>query len=146
MPPAQGILPGAVRATGAIEHPTIGKATGQEMLDPSDTQMNAIYDELVCLGQVTPPAQGILLGAGGTREALEQPTSEKMIAMYDDVTPPAQSILPCAVGSSRHAPIMVAPLRTPTALAIPKVILNVRSVRRRFPAAAVRSPFIHDDI
>ncbi|KAL6557873.1 hypothetical protein OROMI_018223 [Orobanche minor] len=51
---------------------TFGKATGQEMLDPSDTQMNAIYDELVCLGEVTPPVQGILPGAVGPREALEQ--------------------------------------------------------------------------
>ncbi|KAL6566792.1 hypothetical protein OROMI_015196 [Orobanche minor] len=132
-PPAQGILPGAVRATGAMEQPTIGK-------------MNAIYDELVYLGEVTPPAQGILPGAGGPREALEQPTTEKIIEMYDDITPPAQSILPCAVGSSRHAPIMVAPLKTLTALEIPKVILNVRPVRRRFPAAAIRYPFLHDDI
>ncbi|KAL6549314.1 hypothetical protein OROHE_008431 [Orobanche hederae] len=140
-PPAQGILPGAVPAAGAMEQPTFGK-----MLDPSDTQMNAIYDELVCLGEVTPPVQGILPGAVGPREALEQPATEKMIAMNDDITPPAQSILPCAVGSSRHAPIMVAPLKTPTALAIPKVILNVRPIRRRFPAAAIRSPFLHDDI
>ncbi|KAL6571257.1 hypothetical protein OROHE_002900 [Orobanche hederae] len=66
--------------------------------------------------------------------------------MYDDIMPPAQSILPCAVGSSSHAPIMAAPLRTSAALAIPKVILNVRPVRRRFPASAVRSPFLHDDI
>ncbi|KAL6576688.1 hypothetical protein OROMI_010964 [Orobanche minor] len=111
-PPAQGILPGAVRAREAVEQPTIGKPTiekptGQEMHDPYDTQM---------------------------------------IAMYDDVTPPAQSILPCSVGSSRHAPTMAAPLRTMTALAIPNVILNVRPVRRRFPAAVVRSPFLHDDI
>ncbi|KAL6549997.1 hypothetical protein OROMI_020485 [Orobanche minor] len=145
-PPAQGILPGAIRATGAMEQPTFGKATGQEMLDPSDTQMNAIYDELMCLGKVTPPAQGILPGAVGPRETLEQPTTEKMIAMNDDITPPAQSILPCAVGSSRHAPLMVAPLKTPTAQAIPKVILNVRPIRRRFPIAAIRSPFLHDDI
>ncbi|KAL6501328.1 hypothetical protein OROHE_024975 [Orobanche hederae] len=145
-PHAQGILPGAVPAAGAMEQPTCGKATGQEMLDPSDTQMNAIYDELVCLGEVTPPVQGILSGAVGPREALDQPATEKMIAMNDDITPPAQSILPCAVGSSRHAPVMVAPLKTPTAVAIPKVILNVRPIRRRFPAAAIRSPFLHDDI
>ncbi|KAL6501094.1 hypothetical protein OROHE_025291 [Orobanche hederae] len=145
-PHAQGILPGAVPAAGAMEQPTFGKATGQEMLDPSDTQMNAIYDELVCLGEVTPLVQGILPGAVGPREALEQPATEKMITMNDDITPPAQSIIPCAVGSSRHAPVMVAPLKTPTALAIPKVILNVRPIRRRFPAAAIRSPFLHDDI
>ncbi|KAL6535113.1 hypothetical protein OROMI_026487 [Orobanche minor] len=144
--PAQGILPGAVRATGAMEQPTFGKATGQEMFDPSDTQMNAIYDELVCLGEVTPPAHGILPGAVGPREALEHPTTEKMIARNYDITPPAQSILPYAVGSSRHAPLMVAPLKTPTAQAIPKVILNVRPIRRRFRAAAIRSPFLHDDI
>ncbi|KAL6557354.1 hypothetical protein OROMI_017704 [Orobanche minor] len=71
--PAQGILPGAVPAAGAMQHPTFGKATGQEMLDPSDTQMNAIYDELVCLGEVTPPVQCIPPGAIGPREALEQP-------------------------------------------------------------------------
>ncbi|KAL6556779.1 hypothetical protein OROHE_006655 [Orobanche hederae] len=124
----------------------LAKATGQEMLDPSDTQMNAIYDELVYLGDVTPPVQGIPPGAIGPREAFEQPATEKMIAMNDDITPPAQSILPCAVGSSRHAPIMVAPLKTPTALAIPKVVLNMRPIRRRFPAAAIKSPFLHDDI
>ncbi|KAL6571363.1 hypothetical protein OROHE_003006 [Orobanche hederae] len=145
-PPAQGILPGAVPAAGAMQQPTFGKAIGQEMLDPSDTQMNAIYDELVCLGEVTPPVQCIPQGAIGPREALEQPAPDKMIAMNDDITPPAQSILPCAVGSSRHAPIMVAQLKTPTALAIPKVVLNVRPIRRRFPAAAIRSPFLHDDI
>ncbi|KAL6559044.1 hypothetical protein OROHE_006413 [Orobanche hederae] len=145
-PPAQGILPGAVPAAGAMQQPTFGKATGQEMLDPSDTQMNAIYDELVCLGKVTPPVQCIPQGAIGPREALEQPTTDKMIVMNDDITPPAQSIIPCAVGSSRHAPIMVAQLKTPTALAIPKVVLNVRPIRRRFPAAAIRSPFLHDDI
>ncbi|KAL6518161.1 hypothetical protein OROMI_033862 [Orobanche minor] len=136
---------GGTNAYG-ITIPTIEKATGQEMLDPSDTQMNGIYDELVCLGEVTPPVQGILPGAVGPREALEQPATEKMIAMNDDITPPAQSILTCAVGSSRHAPIMVSPLKTPTALAIPKVILNVRPIRRRFPAAVIRSPFLHDDI
>ncbi|KAL6577360.1 hypothetical protein OROMI_011636 [Orobanche minor] len=145
-PPAQGILPGAVPAAGAMQQPTFGKATGQEMLDPSDTQMNAIYDELVCLGEVTPPGQCIPQGAIGPREALEQPTTDKMIAMNDDITPPAQSIIPCAVGSSRHAPIMVAQLKTPTALAIPKVVLNMRPIRRRFPAAAIRSPFLQDDI
>ncbi|KAL6541115.1 hypothetical protein OROMI_024998 [Orobanche minor] len=145
-PPAQGILPGAVPAAGAMQQPTFVKAIGQEMLDPSDTQMNAIYDELVCLGEVTPPVQCIPQGAIGPREALEQPATDKMIAMNDDITPPAQSILPCAVGSSRHAPIMVAQLKTPTALAIPKVVLNVRPIRRRFPAAAIRSPFLHDDI
>ncbi|KAL6558385.1 hypothetical protein OROMI_018735 [Orobanche minor] len=145
-PPAQGILPGAVPAAGAMQQPTFGKATGQEMLDPFDTQMNAIYDELVCLGEVTPPVQCIPQGAVGPREALEQPTTDKMIAMNDDITPPAQSIIPCAVGSSRHAPIMVAQLKTPIALAIPKVVLNVRPIRRRFPAAAIRSPFLQDDI
>ncbi|KAL6582267.1 hypothetical protein OROMI_006281 [Orobanche minor] len=145
-PPAQGILPGAVPAAGAMQQPTFGKATGQEMLDPSDTQMNAIYDESVCLGEVTPPVQCIPQGAIGPREALEQPTTDKMIAMNDDITPPAQSIIPCAVGSSRHAPIMVAQLKTPTTLAIPKVVLNVRPIRIRFPAAAIRSPFLHDDI
>ncbi|KAL6570009.1 hypothetical protein OROMI_014523 [Orobanche minor] len=144
-PHAQGILPGAVPAAGAMEQPTFGKATCKEMLDPSDTQMNAIYEELVCLGEVTPPVQGILPGAVGPREALEKPATEKNDC-NDDITPPAQSILPCAVGSSRHAPVMVAPLNTPTALAIPKVILNVRPIRRRFPAAAIRSPFLHDDI
>ncbi|KAL6566811.1 hypothetical protein OROMI_015215 [Orobanche minor] len=145
-PPAQGILPGAVPAAGAMQQPTFGKATGQEMLDPSDTHMNAIYDELLCLGEVTPPVQCIPQGAIGPREALEQPATDKMIAMNDDITPPAQSILPCAVGSSRHAPIMVPQLKTPTALAIPEVVLNVRPIRRRFPAAAIRSPFLHDDI
>ncbi|KAL6579985.1 hypothetical protein OROMI_008009 [Orobanche minor] len=145
-PPAQGILPGAVPAAGAMEQPTFGKATGQEMLDPSNTHMNAIYDDLVCLGEVTPPVQGILPGVVGPRESLEQPATEKMIAMNDDITPPAKSILPCVVGSSRHVPIMVAPLKTSTALPIPKVILNVRPIRRRFPAAAIRSPFLHDDI
>ncbi|KAL6575110.1 hypothetical protein OROMI_012395 [Orobanche minor] len=131
-PPAQGILPGAVRAKEAVEQPTIGKC------------------------ETTPP---VLPVARGATEAVEQLTIEKatgqemhdpsdtqMIAMYDDVTPPAQSIPPCAVGSSRHAPTMAVPLRITTALAIPKVILNVRPVRRRFPAAAVRSPFLHDDI
>ncbi|KAL6542276.1 hypothetical protein OROMI_023878 [Orobanche minor] len=126
------------------KQPTFWKATGQEMLDPSDTQMNA--NELVCLGEVTPPVQCIPQGAIGPREALEQPTTDKVIAMNDDITPPAQSIIPCEVGSSRHAPIMVAQLKTLTALAIPKVVLNVRPIRRRFPVAAIRSPFLHDDI
>ncbi|KAL6571821.1 hypothetical protein OROHE_002690 [Orobanche hederae] len=59
---------GGTNADG-ITIPTIEKAAGQEMtkfdtmLDPSDTQINAIYDDLVCLAKVTPPAQGILPGA-----------------------------------------------------------------------------------
>ncbi|KAL6523578.1 hypothetical protein OROGR_017181 [Orobanche gracilis] len=140
-PSIQGVLPATAATTGAVEQPINEKATRQEMLDLSDTQMNTMFDELVCLGELTAPAQGILPGAGGATGGLEQPIVEKVIAMYVDATPPAQSILPCAVESSRHAP-----LQTMAGQAIPKVILNVRPIRRRFPARAIRSPFLHDDI
>ncbi|KAL6566311.1 hypothetical protein OROGR_001926 [Orobanche gracilis] len=113
------------------------KATRQEMLDPSDTQMNMMFDELVCLGELTAPAQGILAGVGGATGGLEQP----VVRMYVDATPPAQSIIPYAVESSSHSP-----LQTMVGQAIPKVILNVRPIRRRFPARAIRSLFLHDDI
>ncbi|KAL6536918.1 hypothetical protein OROHE_012502 [Orobanche hederae] len=112
-------------------------ATRQEMLDPSDTQMNTMFDELVCLGELTAPAQGILAGVGGATGGLEQP----IVRMYVDATPPAQSIIPYAVESSSHSPI-----QTMAVQEIPKVILNVRPIRRRFPARAIRSPFLHDDI
>ncbi|KAL6541204.1 hypothetical protein OROHE_010912 [Orobanche hederae] len=152
-------------------HPEL-KAAGQEMtqfetmLDPYDTQINAIYDDLVCLVKVTPPAQGILPGAVWATRAMEQPTIGKIVPIIPMLQAGGRSNATCTryptrcrrakgsigaahhreVGSSRHAPRMAAPLRTPTALAIPKVVLNVRPVRRRFPAAAVRSPFLHDDI
>ncbi|KAL6517222.1 hypothetical protein OROHE_017928 [Orobanche hederae] len=112
-------------------------ATRQEMLDPSDTQMNTMFDELVCLGELTAPSQGILAGVGGATGGLEQP----VVRMYVDATPPAQSIIPYAVESSSHSPI-----QTMAVQEIPKVILNVRPIRRRFPARAIRSPFLHDDI
>ncbi|KAL6514884.1 hypothetical protein OROGR_020463 [Orobanche gracilis] len=111
-----------------------------EMLDSSDTQMNAMYDDLATR-RSNDTCTRCPTGAGGVPGGLEQPTIEKVIAMYDDATPPAQSILPCAVGSSRYAL-----LQTMTSLAIPKVILNVRPIRRRLPAAAVRSYFLHDNI
>ncbi|KAL6531984.1 hypothetical protein OROGR_013954 [Orobanche gracilis] len=136
-PPVQGILPYASATTGTVEQPMNEKATRQEMLDPSDTQMNTMFDELVCLGKLTAPAQGILAGVGGATEGLEQP----VVRMYVDATPPAQSIVPYAVESSSHSP-----LQTMAGQAIPKVILNVRPIRRRFPARAIRSPFLHDDI
>ncbi|KAL6555230.1 hypothetical protein OROGR_006488 [Orobanche gracilis] len=136
-PPVQGILPYASATTRAIEQPMNEKATRQEMLDPSDTQMNTMFDELVCLGEITTTAQGILAGVGGATEGLEQP----VVRMYVDATPPAQSIVPYAVESSSHSPI-----QTMASQAIPKVILNVRPIRRRFPARAIRSPFLHDDI
>ncbi|KAL6540833.1 hypothetical protein OROMI_024716 [Orobanche minor] len=136
-PPVQGILPYASATTGAVEQPMNEKATRQEMLDPSDTQMNMMFDELVCLGELTAPAQGILAGVGGATGRLEQP----VVRMYVDATPPAQSIIPYAVESSSHSP-----LETMAVQEIPKVILNVRPIRRRFPARASRSPFLHDDI
>ncbi|KAL6507805.1 hypothetical protein OROGR_024000 [Orobanche gracilis] len=136
-PPVQGILPYASATTGAVEQPMNQKATRQEMLDPSDTQMNTMFDELVCLGELTAPAQGILAGVGGATGGLEQP----VVRMYVDATPPAQSIIPYAVESSSHSP-----LQTMVVQEIPKVILNVRPIRRRFPARAIRSPFLHDDI
>ncbi|KAL6503996.1 hypothetical protein OROGR_025919 [Orobanche gracilis] len=136
-PPVQGILPYASATTGTVEQPMNEKATRQEMLDPSDTQMNTMFDELVCLGELTAPAQGILAGVGGATEGLEQP----VVRMYVDATPPAQSIVPYAVESSSHSP-----LQTMAGQAIPKVILNVRPIRRRFLARAIRSPFLHDDI
>ncbi|KAL6559854.1 hypothetical protein OROGR_004971 [Orobanche gracilis] len=70
-PPVQGILPYASATTGAVEQPMNEKATRQEMLDPSDTQMNTMFDELVCLGELTTPAQGILAGVGGATRGLE---------------------------------------------------------------------------
>ncbi|KAL6501495.1 hypothetical protein OROGR_026628 [Orobanche gracilis] len=136
-PPVQGILPYASATTGAVEQPINEKATRQEMLDPSDTQMNMMFDELTCLGELTAPAQGILAGVGGTTGGLEQP----VVRMYVDAMPPAQSIIPYAVESSSHAP-----LQTMVGHAIPKVILNVRPIRRKFPARAIRSPFLHDDM
>ncbi|KAL6495188.1 hypothetical protein OROGR_030614 [Orobanche gracilis] len=136
-PPVQGILPYASAMTGAIEQPMNEKATRQEMFDPSDTQMNTMFDELVCLGEITTTAQGILAGVGGATEGLEQP----IVRMYVDATPPGQSIVPYAVESSSHSPI-----QTMVGQAIPKVILNVRLIRRIFPARAIRSPFFHDDI
>ncbi|KAL6532201.1 hypothetical protein OROGR_014171 [Orobanche gracilis] len=128
-PPVQGVLPYASATTGTVEQPMNEKATRQEMLDPSDTQMNTMFDELVCLGELTAPAQGILAGVGGATEGLEQP----VVRMYVDATPPAQSIVPYAVESSSHSP-----LQTMAGQAIPKVILNVRPIRRRFPARAIR--------
>ncbi|KAL6573382.1 hypothetical protein OROHE_001841 [Orobanche hederae] len=136
-PPVQGILPYASATTGAVEQPMNEKATRQEMLDPFDTQMNTMFDELVCLGELTAPAQGILAGVGDATGGLEQP----VVRMYVDATPPAQSIIPYAVESSSHSP-----LQTMAVQEIPKVILNVRPIRRRFPARAIRSPFLHDDI
>ncbi|KAL6556381.1 hypothetical protein OROGR_005669 [Orobanche gracilis] len=136
-PPVQGILPYASATTGEVEQPMNEKATRQEMLDPSDTQMNTMFDELVCLGELTAPAQGILAGVGGATGGLEHP----VVRMYVDATPPAQSIIPYAVESSSHSP-----LQTMDGQAIPKVILNVMPIRRRFPARAIRSPFLHDDI
>ncbi|KAL6540834.1 hypothetical protein OROMI_024717 [Orobanche minor] len=136
-PHVQGIFPYASATTGAVEQPMNEKATRQEMLDPSDTQMNTMFDELVYLGELTAPAQGILAGVGGATGRLEQP----VVRMYVDATPPAQSIIPYAVESSSHSP-----LQTMAVQEIPKVILNVRPIRRRFPARAIRSPFLHDDI
>ncbi|KAL6566822.1 hypothetical protein OROMI_015226 [Orobanche minor] len=136
-PPVQGILPYASAMTGAVEQPMNEKATRQEMLDPSDTEMNTMFDELVCLGELTAPAQGILAGVGGATGRLEQP----IVRMYIDATPPAQSIIPYAVESSSHSP-----LQTMAVQKIPKVMLNVRPIRRRFPARAIRSPLLHDDI
>ncbi|KAL6577294.1 hypothetical protein OROMI_011570 [Orobanche minor] len=136
-PRVQGILPYASATTGVVEQPMNEKATRQEMLDPSDTQMNTMFDELVCLGELTAPAQGILAGVGGATGRLEQP----VVRMYVDATPPAQSIIPYAVESSSHSP-----LQTMVVQEIPKVILNVRPTRRRFPGRAIRSPFLHDDI
>ncbi|KAL6565322.1 hypothetical protein OROGR_002273 [Orobanche gracilis] len=136
-PPVQGILPYASATTGTVEQPMNEKATRQEMLDPSDTQMNTMFNELVCLGELTAPAQGILAGVGGATEGLEQP----VVRMYVDATPPTQNIVPYAVESSSHSP-----LQTMAGQVIPKVILNVRPIRRRFPARAIRSPFLHDDI
>ncbi|KAL6567801.1 hypothetical protein OROGR_001469 [Orobanche gracilis] len=115
-PPVQGILPYASATTGTVEQPMNEKATRQEMLDPSDTQMNTMFDELVCLGKLTAPAQGILAGVGGATEGLEQP----VVRMYVDATPPAQSIVPYAVESSSHSPLQT--------------------------MAAIRSTFLHDDI
>ncbi|KAL6583242.1 hypothetical protein OROMI_005320 [Orobanche minor] len=136
-PRVQGILPYASATTGAVGQPMHEKATRQEMLDPSDTQMNTMYDESVCLGELTAPAQGILAGVGGATGGLEQP----VVRMYVDATPPAQIIIPYAVESSSHSP-----LQTMVVQEIPKVISNVRPIRRRFHARAIRSPFLHDDI
>ncbi|KAL6540480.1 hypothetical protein OROMI_024363 [Orobanche minor] len=151
-------------------HPTIktattDKATCQGMLVPSDTQINALYDKFVCLGEVTPPVQGILPYASATTGAVEQPMNEKGeltapaqgilacvggatgglehgdVQMYVDATPPAQSIIPYAGESSSHSA-----LQTMAGQAITKMILNVRPIRKRFPARAIRSPFLHDEI
>ncbi|KAL6520356.1 hypothetical protein OROMI_032536 [Orobanche minor] len=123
----------------AAEHhkPMNEKATRQEMLDPSDTQMNKMFDDLVCLGELTAPAQGILACVGGATGGLEHGD----VQMYVDATPPAQSIIPYAGESSSHSA-----LQTMAGQAITKMILNVRPIRKRFPARAIRSPFLHDEI
>ncbi|KAL6585097.1 hypothetical protein OROMI_004386 [Orobanche minor] len=136
-PPVQGILPYASATTGAVEQPMNEKATRQEMLDPSDTQMNKMFDDLVCLGELTAPAQGILACVGGATGGLEQGD----VQMYVDAMPPAQSIIPYAGESSSHSA-----LQTMDGQAITKMILNVRPIRKRFPARAIRSPFLHDEI
>ncbi|KAL6578465.1 hypothetical protein OROMI_010793 [Orobanche minor] len=136
-PPVQGILPYASATTGAVEQPMNEKATRQEMLDPSDTQMNKMFDDLVCLGELTAPAQGILACVGGATGGVEQGD----VQMYVDATPPAQSIIPYAGESSSHSA-----LQTMAGQAITKMILNVRPIRKRFPARAIRSPFLHDEI
>ncbi|KAL6509813.1 hypothetical protein OROGR_022301 [Orobanche gracilis] len=102
-PPAQGILPGAVRARGAVELPTIEKATRQEMLVPYDTQINAMYDKFVCLGEVTPPVQEVIMA---TRQEMLDPSDTQMNTMFDELvclgelTTPAQGILPGAGGAT----------------------------------------------
>ncbi|KAL6577451.1 hypothetical protein OROMI_011727 [Orobanche minor] len=136
-PPVQGILPYASATTGAVEQPMNEKATRQEMLDPSDTQMNKMFDDLVCLGELTAPAQGILACVGGATGGLEHGD----VQMYVDATPPAQSIIPYAGESSSHSA-----LQTMAGQAITKMFLNVRPIRKRFPARAIRSPFLHDEI
>ncbi|KAL6540692.1 hypothetical protein OROMI_024575 [Orobanche minor] len=136
-PPVQGILPYSSTTTGAVEQPMNEKATRQEMLDPSDTQMNKMFDDLVCLGELTAPAQGILSCVGGATGGLEHGD----VQMYVDATPPAQSIIPYAGESSSHSA-----LQTMAGQAITKMILNVRPIRKRFPARAIRSPFLHDEI
>ncbi|KAL6518016.1 hypothetical protein OROMI_033717 [Orobanche minor] len=136
-PPVQGILPYASATAGAVEQPMNEKATRQEMLDPSDTQMNKMFDDLVCLGELTAPAQGILACVGGATGGLEQGD----VQMYVDATPPVQSIIPYAGESSSHSA-----LQTMAGQAITKMILNVRPIRKRFPARAIRSPFLHDEI
>ncbi|KAL6566829.1 hypothetical protein OROMI_015233 [Orobanche minor] len=136
-PPVQGILSYASATAGAVEQPMNEKATRQEMLDPSDTQMNKMFDDLVCLGELTAPAQGILACVGGATGGLEQGD----VQMYVDATPPVQSIIPYAGESSSHLA-----LQTMAGQAITKVILNVRPIRKRFPARAIRSPFLHDEI
>ncbi|KAL6531901.1 hypothetical protein OROMI_028264 [Orobanche minor] len=136
-PPVQGILPYASATTGAVEQPMNEKATRQEMLDPSDTQMNKMFDDLVCLGELTAPAQGILACVGGATGGLEHGD----VQMYVDATPPAQSIIPYAGESSSHSA-----LQTMAGQAITKMILNVRHIRKRFHARAIRSPFLHDEI
>ncbi|KAL6526211.1 hypothetical protein OROMI_029851 [Orobanche minor] len=136
-PPVQGILPYASATTGAVEQPMNEEATRQEMLDPSDTQMNKMFDDLACLGELTAPAQGILACVGGATGGLEQGD----VQMYVDATPPAQSIIPYAGESSSHSA-----LQTMAGQATTKMILNVRPIRKRFPARAIRSPFLHDEI
>ncbi|KAL6579041.1 hypothetical protein OROMI_009257 [Orobanche minor] len=136
-PPVQGILPYTSATTGEVEQPMNEKATRQEMLDPSDTQMNKMFNDLVCLGELTAPAQGILACVGGATGGLEQGD----VQMYVDATPPAQSIIPYAGESSSHSA-----LQTMAGQAITKMILNVRPIRKRFPARAIRSPFLHDEI
>ncbi|KAL6581884.1 hypothetical protein OROMI_005898 [Orobanche minor] len=136
-PPVQGILPYASATTGAVEQPMNEKATRQEMLDPSDTQMNKMFDDLVCLGELTAPAQDMLACVGGATGGLEHGD----VQMYVDATPPAQSIIPYAGESSSHSA-----LQTMVGQAITKMILNVRPIRKRFPARAIRSPFLHDEI
>ncbi|KAL6550576.1 hypothetical protein OROMI_021064 [Orobanche minor] len=125
------------------------------MHDPSDTQMNSLYDDLVCLRELTPPAQGILPSAGEAREVVEQPTTSEAAATHGITITAIEK----ATGQEIHDPsvtqmnamydVMCLGEVTPPAqgiLAIPQVILNVRMLIRRFPAAAVRSPFLHDDI
>ncbi|KAL6540468.1 hypothetical protein OROMI_024351 [Orobanche minor] len=114
-----------------------GKRTRRGIQLLKRPQPISMFDDLVCLGELTAPAQGILACVGGATGGLEQGD----VQMYVDATPPVESIIPYAGESSSHLA-----LQTMAGQAITKVILNVRPIRKRFPARAIRSPFLHDEI
>ncbi|KAL6531502.1 hypothetical protein OROMI_027865 [Orobanche minor] len=101
-------------------------AVESEHLETTDTQINAIFDSMWELGDLIPPKVDIL----------STTTNEKLSQVPP--TLPAPTI---------HAPLSSTTSKTVgTESGIPKVILNVRPVRRRYPAAVHRSPFRPIDV
>ncbi|KAL6573324.1 hypothetical protein OROHE_001783 [Orobanche hederae] len=101
-------------------------AVESEHFETTDTQINAIFDSMWELGDLIPLKVDIL----------STTTNEKLGQVPP--TLPAPTI---------HAPLSSTTSKTVgTESGIPKVILNVRPVRRRYPAAVHRSPFRPTDV